>query len=51
LGVIDQPNIPGTVDQHPNWRRRLPLAVDEIAAAIDVAALKAATRGRAQATT
>ena len=23
LGVIDQPNIPGTVDEHPNWRRRL----------------------------
>ena len=33
---IDQPNIPGTVDEHPNWRRRLPLAIDEIAAAIDV---------------
>jgi 4-alpha-glucanotransferase len=24
LGVIDQPNIPGTVDEHPNWRRRYP---------------------------
>ena len=24
LGVIDQPNIPGTVNEHPNWRRRLP---------------------------
>jgi len=51
LGVIDQPNIPGTVDQHPNWRRRLPLAVDQIMAAVDVAALKAATRGRTHATT
>ena len=28
LGVIDQPNIPGTVDEHPNWRRRLPMAID-----------------------
>lgn len=46
LGVIDQPNIPGTVDEHPNWRRRLPLALDEIAAAIDVAALKRATETR-----
>jgi 4-alpha-glucanotransferase len=46
LGVIDQPNIPGTVDEHPNWRRRLPLAIDEIAAAIDVPALKLATRER-----
>ena len=49
LGVIDQPNIPGTVDEHPNWRRRLPLALDEIAAAIDVAALKRATAMRIRA--
>ena len=49
LGVIDQPNIPGTVDEHPNWRRRLPLALDEIAAAIDVAALKRATATRIRA--
>jgi 4-alpha-glucanotransferase len=50
LGVIDQPNIPGTVDEHPNWRRRLPVAIDEMAAAIDVAALKSATRERLQET-
>jgi len=49
LGVIDQPNIPGTVDEHPNWRRRLPLAIDEIASAIDVPALKAATEERTRA--
>ena len=48
LGVVDQPNIPGTVNEHPNWRQRLPVAVDEIATAIDVAALKAATRERAR---
>jgi 4-alpha-glucanotransferase len=46
LGVIDQPNIPGTVDEHPNWRRRLPLDIDEIAAAIDLVALKDATGER-----
>ncbi len=23
LGLPDQPNLPGTIDQHPNWRRRL----------------------------
>jgi 4-alpha-glucanotransferase len=23
LGLTDQPNLPGTVDEHPNWRRRL----------------------------
>jgi 4-alpha-glucanotransferase len=47
LGIVDQPNIPGTVNEHPNWRRRLPVAVDQIASAIDVDALKAATRERA----
>lgn len=30
LGVIDQINIPGTVDQHPNWRRKLPLDVEDL---------------------
>ena len=24
LGLVEQPNLPGTVDSHPNWRRRLP---------------------------
>jgi 4-alpha-glucanotransferase len=51
LGVLDQPNIPGTVDEHPNWRQRLPVAVDEMAAAIDVAALKKATSERTQGST
>src|SRR5258708_20756320 len=46
LGVIDQPNIPGTVNEHPNWRQRLPVALDKIVSAIDVAALKIAPRGR-----
>jgi 4-alpha-glucanotransferase len=51
LGVLDQPNIPGTVNEHPNWRRRLPVAVDEMAAAIDVAALQEATSERTQVST
>jgi 4-alpha-glucanotransferase len=49
LGVVDQPNIPGTVDEHPNWRRRLPVPLEQIATKIDVAALKAATRERSRA--
>src|SRR6202171_190701 len=49
LGLIDQPNIPGTVDEHPNWRRRLPLAIDGIAAAIDIPALRSATAERTRA--
>jgi len=47
LGVVDQPNIPGTVNEHPNWRQRLPVALGDIAGVIDVAALKNATRERA----
>jgi (1->4)-alpha-D-glucan 1-alpha-D-glucosylmutase len=30
LGLVDQANLPGTIDEHPNWRRRLPVAVDEL---------------------
>ncbi|MET4118730.1 4-alpha-glucanotransferase [Bradyrhizobium sp. JR1.5] len=46
LGVIDQPNIPGTIDEHPNWRQRLPVTLDKIASKVDLGALKAATRER-----
>ena len=49
LGVVEQPNIPGTVNEHPNWRQRLPLSIDAMAAAIDVAALKRATAERSRA--
>jgi len=28
LGLDEQPNLPGTVDEHPNWRRRLPVSVE-----------------------
>ena len=30
LGVRDQPNLPGTVDEYPNWRRRLPVDVRDL---------------------
>ena len=30
LGVREQINIPGTVDQHPNWRRKLPVPVEDL---------------------
>jgi 4-alpha-glucanotransferase len=32
LEVRDQPNVPGTVDAHPNWRRRWPLRLDALRA-------------------
>lgn len=31
LDVSEQINVPGTVDQHPNWRQRWPLTVEELA--------------------
>jgi 4-alpha-glucanotransferase len=31
MGVVEQVNIPGTVDQYPNWRRLLPAALDGFA--------------------
>lgn len=32
VGVAHQTNVPGTTDSHPNWRRRLPLTLDELQA-------------------
>jgi 4-alpha-glucanotransferase len=49
LGVVDQPNIPGTIDEHPNWRRRLPVPIEEMTSTVDVTALKAATHERSRA--
>jgi (1->4)-alpha-D-glucan 1-alpha-D-glucosylmutase len=30
FGDVDQPNLPGTVDEHPNWRRKHSVEIDEI---------------------
>jgi 4-alpha-glucanotransferase len=49
LGVVDQPNIPGTINEHPNWRRRLPVPIEQMTSTVDVAALKAATHERSRA--
>jgi 4-alpha-glucanotransferase len=32
VGIEEQPNLPGTTDEHPNWRRRMP---DTVAALLD----------------
>ncbi|MEE4206887.1 MAG: 4-alpha-glucanotransferase [Erythrobacter sp.] len=29
-GLEEQPNLPGTTDQHPNWRRRMPASVPDL---------------------
>ncbi len=36
LGLVEQPNVPGTRDEHPNWRRRLPMPVDSVFDAPDI---------------
>ena len=46
LAVTEQINVPGTVDQHPNWRRRLPSMLDEFGAAVDGNALEDALGAR-----
>jgi len=38
LGMEEAPNLPGTIDQHPNWRRRMPGDVDTMLDAPAVAA-------------
>src|SRR5262249_46850226 len=32
-GALEQINVPGTIDQHPNWRRKLPLDLGSLLAA------------------
>ncbi|CAK0766969.1 4-alpha-glucanotransferase [Azospirillaceae bacterium] len=46
VGEAEQPNLPGTVDQHPNWRRRLPVTIEQISSSERVAALAEALRDR-----
>ena len=31
LELVEQPNLPGTTDEHPNWRRRLPVGAEGLA--------------------
>ena len=38
MGVAEQPNLPGTIDEHPNWRRRLSVNARDLFAAPDVRA-------------
>jgi len=38
VGLEQAPNLPGTIDEHPNWRRRLPASPDTLFADATVAA-------------
>src|SRR5436190_2674865 len=37
LELLEQANLPGTVDQHPNWPRKLPASLDSLASDARVA--------------
>ena len=30
LGLVEQVNVPGTIHEHPNWRRRLPVSLESL---------------------
>ena len=38
VGVTEQPNLPGTIDEHPNWRRRMPADSTSLLQRPDIAA-------------
>jgi 4-alpha-glucanotransferase len=42
LALTEQPNLPGTIDEHPNWRRRLAAPADALLRRPDVASRLAA---------
>ncbi len=44
-GVAEQANLPGTTDEHPNWRRKLPLELERIGDHPRAAALAARLAG------
>jgi 4-alpha-glucanotransferase len=49
LDIAEQANIPGTIDEHPNWRRKIPVPLEEFERKPGLkavaAAFKAAGRG------
>jgi 4-alpha-glucanotransferase len=45
LGVVEQPNLPGTIDEHPNWRRRLGVNARDLFEEPEVRARAAAING------
>ena len=46
VGVLSRPNLPGTIDEHPNWRQMLPVGIEELddAGAAELAAVMSAGR-------
>jgi 4-alpha-glucanotransferase len=50
LGLPDQVNLPGTIDIHPNWRRRLPVALEALAGHDGIGSVAAAMRAAGRST-
>jgi 4-alpha-glucanotransferase len=48
LGLTEQPNLPGTITEHPNWRRRYPIAAKDIFDDPAVVARAGALTGRSR---
>jgi 4-alpha-glucanotransferase len=48
LGELDQPNLPGTVDEYPNWRMRLSLSLEQIAGDPRIARIAGILKERAR---
>ena len=46
LGVVEQQNLPGTIDEHPNWRRRYPVTVEALAGDPGLAAMASVVGSR-----
>lgn len=44
LEVIEQVNIPGTIDEHPNWLQKLPVSIEDFDKSDSVSDLAAAMR-------
>lgn len=30
LGTVEQANLPGTIDEHPNWRRKIAVPIEDL---------------------
>jgi (1->4)-alpha-D-glucan 1-alpha-D-glucosylmutase len=46
LGVAEAWNVPGTTNEHPNWRRKLPLAIEDFAHSAPLERVVQAIRAR-----
>jgi 4-alpha-glucanotransferase len=47
--MADQVNVPGTITEHPNWRRRLPVLVENFASDARLSAIAEVLRSEGRA--